>query len=97
MKNIELKRSPGTCCPDPTCDERKDPLICESCGCVCSECKRIKIVPGEYIFVKCAYCKKKIKITPRQSEVNNHNFCDLKCRNKFQRERTRDYQGNWEK
>ena len=40
--DLELKRAPGTCCPDPTCDHRKDPLICESCGALCSECKRKK-------------------------------------------------------
>ncbi len=40
MADLELKRAPGTCCPDPSCDDRKDPLVCEGCGWVCSDCKR---------------------------------------------------------
>lgn len=35
---IELKRSPGTCCPEPSCDHRKDSMVCESCGAICSKC-----------------------------------------------------------
>lgn len=37
---IELKRAPGTCCPEPTCDHNPDCLICEMCSSICSECKR---------------------------------------------------------
>lgn len=40
MCEIDLQRAPGTCCPEPSCDNRKDPLICESCGHLCSECER---------------------------------------------------------
>lgn len=41
---MELKRTPGTCCPEPTCDTRPDCLICESCRTVCSSCERNKFI-----------------------------------------------------
>ena len=40
--SIELRRAPGTCCPEPTCDyvREKEYTECESCGSSCSECKK---------------------------------------------------------
>jgi hypothetical protein len=51
---IELRRAPGTCCPEPSCDhgwhgklQGRDPrelsLICEGCGMRCRECKIVPI------------------------------------------------------
>ncbi len=36
---IALIRKPGTCCPEPTCDNRKVEQ-CEGCGHLCTECER---------------------------------------------------------
>jgi hypothetical protein len=36
---MELKRYPGTCCQEPTCDN-KPVDMCESCGHLCSKCCR---------------------------------------------------------
>jgi len=35
---IELRRAPGTCCPEPSCDYRKGDE-CEMCGHRCDTCK----------------------------------------------------------
>ncbi len=37
---IELRRKPGTCCPEPSCDHDPDCEVCESCGRKCSTCAR---------------------------------------------------------
>lgn len=38
---ISIRRLPGTCCPEPTCDmERLEYIECEMCGHLCSECGR---------------------------------------------------------
>jgi hypothetical protein len=39
---MELKRIPGTCCPEPTCDHEKvvDGMSCKSCGSACASCHR---------------------------------------------------------
>lgn len=36
---IELRRAPGTCCPEPSCDYRTGG-VCEMCGHRCDECGR---------------------------------------------------------
>lgn len=36
---IEMKRKPGVCCPEPTCDNR-EVKACESCGRSCAGCVR---------------------------------------------------------
>jgi hypothetical protein len=36
---IELRRAPGVCCPEPSCDYRKGEA-CEMCGHRCDECGR---------------------------------------------------------
>lgn len=36
---IELRRAPGVCCPEPSCDYRKGGA-CEMCGHRCDECGR---------------------------------------------------------
>ena len=36
---IDLRRAPGTCCPEPSCDYRKGEA-CEMCGHRCDECGR---------------------------------------------------------
>jgi len=41
MKTIELRRAPGTCCPEPACDYANfDFTVCKSCGAKCDECVR---------------------------------------------------------
>lgn len=36
---FELKRAPGICCPEPTCDYvRKEYVTCEGCGTSCIGC-----------------------------------------------------------
>jgi len=35
---MELKRAPGTCCPDPECDRVIAPKECSSCGISCVGC-----------------------------------------------------------
>jgi hypothetical protein len=51
VDSIELRRAPGTCCPEPSCDHGwhgklrgRDPkeqsLVCDGCGKRCRECKR---------------------------------------------------------
>lgn len=36
---IELKRAPGTCCPEPSCDYVDFKFdVCKGCGAKCSEC-----------------------------------------------------------
>jgi len=37
---IELRRAPGTCCPEPSCDNIANPESCEGCGAACVSCKR---------------------------------------------------------
>ena len=40
---IELKRAPGICCPEPSCDYVGfDYSVCSGCGAVCKECKWYK-------------------------------------------------------
>jgi hypothetical protein len=38
---IELRRAPGVCCPDPSCDYRTGEA-CGMCGHRCDECGRKK-------------------------------------------------------
>jgi hypothetical protein len=35
---LELKRAPGTCCPEPTCDIDRERTWCDSCGADCLAC-----------------------------------------------------------
>ena len=44
--HIELKRAPGTCCPEPSCDYG-DCDVCESCGAACLECSLKKKIIGD--------------------------------------------------
>lgn len=37
---LELKRAPGTCCPEPECDYVSFPATCRSCGADCKKCER---------------------------------------------------------
>ena len=38
--DIELRRVPGICCPEPTCDYLREEYIqCEGCGKLCKDCK----------------------------------------------------------
>ena len=40
---IELRRAPGTCCPEPACDNGGfDYSVCSGCGALCIECKWYK-------------------------------------------------------
>lgn len=40
---IELKRSPGTCCHEASCDYAGfDYSVCEGCGTRCEECIKYK-------------------------------------------------------
>ena len=50
-EEIELRRAPGTCCPEPSCDhgwhgmlQGRDPrelsLVCDGCGKRCRGCER---------------------------------------------------------
>ena len=37
---LELKRAPGICCPEPTCDyTRPEYKACEGCGKQCRTCR----------------------------------------------------------
>lgn len=37
---IELRRAPGTCCPEPSCDYAGfDYSVCSGCGAECKDCK----------------------------------------------------------
>jgi len=36
---IELKRIEGTCCPEPSCDNIRNPEECKACGAICAKCK----------------------------------------------------------
>lgn len=39
--SFELKRAPGTCCPEPSCDySSHDGVKCKGCGHTCAECNR---------------------------------------------------------
>jgi len=38
----DLKRFPGTCCPEPGCDyQSHDGVKCANCGILCSKCGRL--------------------------------------------------------
>lgn len=95
MDDLELKRSPGTCCPDPTCDIKQDPMICESCGHICSECNRIIVTAGTPSITNCSYCGTEIQVRPYQLNHNKNCFCNDDCKFKFQKERTREYQSKF--
>jgi hypothetical protein len=39
---IELRRAPGTCCPEPSCDylSKESGMFCEGRGHACDDCQR---------------------------------------------------------
>jgi hypothetical protein len=38
---IELRRAPGSCCPEPSCDYAShDGSHCDMCGHACADCRR---------------------------------------------------------
>lgn len=41
-EDICLKRAPGTCCPEPSCDYKQPCIVCGNCGKECSFCERNK-------------------------------------------------------
>jgi hypothetical protein len=40
--NVELRRAPGICCPEPSCDYKKIYKSCQMCGKDCMPCKFYK-------------------------------------------------------
>ena len=39
LEEYELRRAPGTCCPEPSCDYGRCE-VCKMCGADCSKCQR---------------------------------------------------------
>ena len=57
MYPIELKRMPGTCCPEPSCDlVREADISCESCGASCVGCP-IRPLQGYRAWWRDVLCK----------------------------------------
>lgn len=55
LVSFSIKRAPGTCCPEPSCDNQVAPVKCEGCGKTCPcpawelSHKDRHVVDGKYV------------------------------------------------
>jgi len=54
--------------------------------------EEVKIKSGTNICVPCDFCKKSFYIPPWRIKKHKLHFCSTGCKNKFQRERNKEYQ-----